>query len=128
MCGRVRGRGWGATAASAASAAPWPLLFLISAPAVNRAAAGGRQWGYGVVVSVFRKQAQDRQGVPESAAAAYVVDTLLCCSSSSSRGKQAAAAAGGGPPEPAALGAADAEMQASAACRCSRCGWLALLG
>ena len=89
-----------------------PLALHITAPPDIRTAAGGRQWGYGVVVSVFRKQAQDRQGVPESAAAAYVVDTLLCCSSSSSRGKLAAAA-GGGPPEPAALGAADAEMQVS---------------
>lgn len=69
--------------------------------------AGDREWGYGVVVSVFRKQQQDRQGVAESAAAAYVVDTLLCCArQAGGGGKQQAQA-----PRPAALGATDAEMQ-----------------
>jgi hypothetical protein len=80
--------------------------------------AGDREWGYGVVVSVFRKQQQDRQGVAESAAAAYVVDTLLCCArQAGGGGKQQAQA-----PRPAALAAADAEMQVRLSLACTALG------
>lgn len=71
------------------------------------APAGERQWGYGVVVSAFRKQQQERQGIPATAAAAYVIDTLLCVAGSSNGGRREQ-----GAPEPAALQAANAEMQA----------------
>ncbi|KAL4421012.1 hypothetical protein ABPG77_008849 [Micractinium sp. CCAP 211/92] len=66
---------------------------------------GDRDWGYGVVVSAFRRTEQDRPGIPETAAAAYIVDTLLCCRGAAGRRPATAV------PEPAQLGAADAEMQ-----------------
>lgn len=76
-------------------------------------AAGERQWGYGVVVSVLRKSPQDRVGVPESAAAAYLVDTLLCVAGTSGDHKleQERKREAQGAPAPAALTAANAEMQ-----------------
>ena len=62
-----------------------------------------------MVVSCFRRQQQDRQGVPETAAAAYVVDTLLCCAGGDGgNGRQGESQ---GAPEPAALDAGNAEMQ-----------------
>lgn len=76
-------------------------------PPPRLATAGDRDWGFGVVVSAFRKAAQERPGVPESAAEAYIVDALLCCRGGAG-GRQAAQQ---GAPEPALLGATDAEMQ-----------------
>jgi hypothetical protein len=74
---------------------------------------GSRDWGYGVVVSAFRKQQQDRIGIPDSSAAAYVIDTLLCCAGSGSNGSQQG-------PAPAQLNADNAEMHVSRgfACTC----------
>lgn len=62
-----------------------------------------------MVVSAFRKQPQERQGVSEAAAAAYVVDTLLCCAAPS--GANGGSNGGGGEPTPADLAAENAEMQ-----------------
>lgn len=75
--------------------------------------AGERQWGFGVVVSVLRKSAQDRVGVPESAAAAYIVDTLLCAGGSGGDyGKERERKRETqGAPQPAALTDSNAEMQ-----------------
>ncbi len=66
-----------------------------------------------MVVSVLRKAAQDRVGVPESAAAAYLVDTLLCVAGSGGDFKmeQERKREAQGAPQPAALTAANAEMQ-----------------
>lgn len=89
-------------------------------------AAGERQWGYGVVVSVLRKAAQDRVGVPESAAAAYLVDTLLCVAGSGGDIKkdQERKREAQGAPQPAALTAANAEMQVRLP---GACCWVCLL-
>ncbi|EFN51423.1 hypothetical protein CHLNCDRAFT_28067, partial [Chlorella variabilis] len=76
---------------------------------IVRVTEGARQWGFGVVVSAFRKQPQERQGVSEAAAAAYVVDTLLCCAAPS--GANGGSNGGGGEPTPADLAAENAEMQ-----------------
>ena len=71
-----------------------------------------------MVVSVLRKSAQDRMGVPESAAAAYIVDTLLCVAGSGGdfRKEQERKREAQGAPQPAALAAGNAEMQVSSAC------------
>lgn len=66
-----------------------------------------------MVVSVLRKSAQDRVGVPESAAASYIVDTLLCVGGSGGDyGKERERKRETqGAPQPAALTESNAEMQ-----------------
>lgn len=88
--------------------------------------AGERQWGFGVVVSVLRKSAQDRVGVPESAAAAYLVDTLLCVAGAGGDHKQEQERKreAQGAPAPAPLTAANAEMQVGGLALSWVCGWV----
>ncbi|KAI7838418.1 hypothetical protein COHA_007790 [Chlorella ohadii] len=92
---------------------PQHCLHFLRPGRIVRVTEGERQWGYGVVVSVLRKAAQDRVGVPESAAAAYLVDTLLCVAGSGGDFKQEQERKREvqGAPQPAALTAANAEMQ-----------------
>ncbi|KAL4452733.1 hypothetical protein ABPG75_008395 [Micractinium tetrahymenae] len=98
-------------AVSAALQQPQYCLHFLRPGRIIRVVEGERDWGYGVVVSVFRKAVQDRPGITESAAAAYIVDALLCCRGTNGRQAGGGGAAQQGAPEPAQLGAGEAEMQ-----------------